>query len=398
MEIGEAPIDNRMDFLSTSHADLRSSEKAANRLRKQKQKYYAYRGVHPSWVGQLYYTLTLVSEETVTDGKRNKQKKSHATAVVENEHEALLEKILSRQDFPTSMTLASSIHQAISETRASRSTATNSAHGHETLSPQHSPSATLEAPTSFTQLTQSWEHNAEPLSDLLAQIPNSRLKLKLKPWTKRDNFEQKEFFSSGPDRRHSKSRRIREWNSQHYDIRRLGRAARQQAAQRRDVEEEKEQAVHGVSIEQLLDGWGWNGDVFEYNPAIFTRTGPGPWITWVPGPDASDDVTADDDDDADADADADAQEGNEDTTEAVDERSEVLSMLESLLASSEIVIVARPRSDVHGDDDSSVGFDLDYDNMSDLADAVADIEWEILSDCGQGHDSAPVTGADDDVT
>jgi len=40
-----------------SHRDLRSHSHAVNRQSKQSAKYYGYRGVHPSWIDQAYFSL-----------------------------------------------------------------------------------------------------------------------------------------------------------------------------------------------------------------------------------------------------------------------------------------------------------------------------------------------------
>ncbi len=40
-----------------THRDLRSRRHARNRCAKQSAKYYGYRGVHPSWIGQPYHSL-----------------------------------------------------------------------------------------------------------------------------------------------------------------------------------------------------------------------------------------------------------------------------------------------------------------------------------------------------
>ncbi|KIW53362.1 hypothetical protein PV05_08942 [Exophiala xenobiotica] len=40
-----------------THRDLRSRRHAQNRCAKQSAKYYGYRGVHPSWIGQPYHSL-----------------------------------------------------------------------------------------------------------------------------------------------------------------------------------------------------------------------------------------------------------------------------------------------------------------------------------------------------
>jgi hypothetical protein len=43
---------------NNSHRDIRSSRHALNRQRKASSKYYRYRGVHPSWLGQPYLDVT----------------------------------------------------------------------------------------------------------------------------------------------------------------------------------------------------------------------------------------------------------------------------------------------------------------------------------------------------
>jgi len=292
MELIEGPDTGCNEPAAPTHVDLRSAEKAANRLRKQKQKYYAYRGVHPSWVGRQYYALTLVSEEPVAFPKnKNKNKKTkrlHPTAVVETEHEALLDELLTKPYSLTGMSLPGSIHQAIAEAHAAGYTTTQPDHKHETsTAPADNAYAdtdtdtdTIDAPMSLARLTKTWHYPSKSASTLISQPPSPslpgtnttrfKLKLKVKTWTKRDNFEHKEYFSAGPDRRHSKSRRVREWRSQHCEMQRLGRTARQRGAAGSAMRKEAEE-------EMVVGRWDWswnwsgNGDVTEYDCATYVR-------------------------------------------------------------------------------------------------------------------------------
>lgn len=417
METIAAPETGCNEPLAPTHVDLRSAEKAANRLRKQKQKHYAYRGVHPSWVGRQYYTLTLVSEEPVTfpKNKNKKTKRLHSTPVVETEQEAILDELLTKPYSLTSMTLPGAIHHAIAEARAAGYTPTHPDHKHEThtASAEHAyadtGTDTIDAPMSLARVTGTWHYSSnskpisQPPSPSLPSPNTPRFKLKLKTWTKRDNFEHKEYFSAGPDRRHSKSRRVREWRSQHVEMQRLGRTARQRGAAGRAMREEGEEMV----VRGWDRNWSGNGDVFEYDCAKYARprwpgrimyleelggedddaeiesngnagrsVSVGSWLhpTWHV--ESSDD--GDGDDTAGVDDQAEIQvEGREDE-DIGDERfgtlSMVMSMLESLLASSEIVVVSRPRADADAD--------IDVMSKSDLTDVVADIdiEWDMLSD------------------
>lgn len=360
-------VDNNSEPFRPIYADLRSAEKAANRLRKQKQKYYAYRGAHPSWVGQQYYTLTLVSEEPATFRTSKEWKTHHATAVVETEHETLLDQLLRKQNIFTSMTLPPTIQHAVAEARTTGHNMPHSEHRHETLTPDYSAADTIEAPTSLTQLADAWQQNTEALGTFPEVNGDARFKLKIKKWTKRDNFEQKEHFSGGPDRRHSRSRRIREWNSQHYEIRRLGRAMRQRGTTRRGIEEDQQLALPSAVLALDVCGcWVETGErcnVMDSELDSYTATD----VDALPASETRDTAAA-----------FDVGVENDDRQ---DKTSEALSMLESLLASSEIVIVSSARSDVDLDVDDDCS-SIDFDNMSDLADVIADIEWEMLSDSG----------------
>ncbi|KAK5093417.1 hypothetical protein LTR70_004777 [Exophiala xenobiotica] len=445
MELIEGPDTGCNEPAAPTHVDLRSAEKAANRLRKQKQKYYAYRGVHPSWVGRQYYALTLVSEEPVAFPKnknKNKSKKTkrlHPTAVVETEHEALLDELLTKPYSLTSMTLPGSIHQAIAEAHAAGYTTTHPDHKHETsTAPADNAYAdtdtdtdTIDAPMSLARLTETWHYPSKSTSNLISpppspslpgtNTPRFKLKLKVKTWTKRDNFEHKEYFSAGPDRRHSKSRRVREWRSQHCEMQRLERTARQRGAagtaMRKEAEEE-------MVVKRRDWNWSGNGDVTEYYCATYTRplwpgrimyleelgvgeadaeiestdtdtarrglTG-GSWLypTWHVDGGGDGDSTAAVDEQAEIQVDGREDEGIGDEwfETLYMSMSMSVSLLESLLASSEIVVVSQPqpqpRSEVDVDDDSG---SIDIDFVADLADVVADsdidIEWDVpvLSD------------------
>lgn len=50
-----------------THLDLRSYKHALKREAKQSAKYYGYRGVHPSWIGQRYHALGPDSDQALTD-------------------------------------------------------------------------------------------------------------------------------------------------------------------------------------------------------------------------------------------------------------------------------------------------------------------------------------------
>jgi len=357
------------DPLSPTHADLRSSEKAANRQRKQKQKYYAYRGVHPSWVGQQYYTLTLVSEEPLALAANQKTTQPHPPAVVETEHEDLLNKLLKRQHSLIDMTLPGSILQAVAEARAAGYTPTHPASKHErhTSGSAHTDTdidtITNAAPISLTRLTETLHDTdlSEHQPHLPTTPPKYRLKLKVATWTKHDNFAHKERFIVGPDRRHSRSRRIREWMNRHTEAERLGRTARQRGQLGRAIREEEEQEVVVCSHRDISIGGAGAGAGAGTLGSDCARPGP---------------VTCPTEDDT-----ADGAEHVE--TEA----DGTLSVLESLLGSAEAVVVSRARSDADADaqdDSSSIEFDIMSD--SDLADVLGgiDIEWDMLSDVGTG--------------
>lgn len=348
------------DPLSPTHADLRSSEKAANRQRKQKQKYYAYRGVHPSWIGQQYYTLTLVSEEPLALAANQKTKQPHAPAVVETEHEDLLNQLLKRQHSLIDMTLPGSIHQALAEARAAGYTPAHPTSKHErhTAGSADTDTLTTAAPISLTRLTETLHGIAPP--EHQPHLPKYKLKIKVATWTKHDNFAHKEHFIVGPDRRHSRSRRIREWMNRHTEAERLGRTARQRGQQGRAIREEEEEEEQEVVVDSdrdiSIDGAGAGAGTLGSD-----RARPGP-VT-CPG----EDDTADGAEQAETVADG------------------TLSVLESLLGSAEAVVASRTRLDADAEDgSSSIEFDVMSD--SDLADILGgiDIEWDMLSDVGTG--------------
>lgn len=388
MEIPEDVLDCCIETFVPSYVDLRSPEKAANRLRKQKQKYYAYRGVHPSWVGQQYYTLTLVSEEPVRLSRTRKRKHVHTTAVVEPEHETILDDLLSRQDSLTTMMTAPSIHHAIAEARATGHNATHTENNTDTYSADYAIATTLEAPTSLTQLAGYWQHNAYfqsvpalPNPDHPTHV-NMNLKLKLKTWTKRDNFEQKTYFSSGPDTRHSRGRRIRRDYTQRWENRMVERAMLRRGLRDNAIEtpsdvEAMDICDCGCDWREWLDNWEELKDLVEGEDGtarVCETTSAYHW--WSGALDREMEV-----------------EGESNTEqETTDERSEVFSVLESLLSSSEIVVVSRSQSQSYvdwDDDGGSVGLN----DISDLVGALDEVEWDVVSDTGWSE-SAPVTGAE----
>ncbi|EXJ57323.1 hypothetical protein A1O7_07670 [Cladophialophora yegresii CBS 114405] len=58
-----ADIVSRSDADACVYRDLRSHRRPDNRHAKQSAKYYGYRGVHPSWIGQPYFDITTGSQD-----------------------------------------------------------------------------------------------------------------------------------------------------------------------------------------------------------------------------------------------------------------------------------------------------------------------------------------------
>lgn len=208
-------------FSSSSHRDLRAEERAVNRERKQKQKYYAYRGVKPSWVGQHYYDLIVVREENVDFKRNRKTKKFCSSVVVEHELPIRLDDVLSRQ-LPFYQSYAAAyITHAINENTEK----------HKYLTPLNTNTETLVESADLTALFRQCAVSGADLKGL-------RVKLKVRIWTKRDNFCQKEFFVGGPDVRHHRGkRRVRERHCKKRTEHDQQRDNRSHAIQRRAVEE-----------------------------------------------------------------------------------------------------------------------------------------------------------------
>lgn len=207
-----------LDIDQQTHRDLRAQEKADNRIRKQKQKYYGYRGVKPSWVGQEYYNVTLVTENTVSwmKSRKTKPKTFHPAVVIEKELPTGLPELLPSYVSWGMRFLDPYIHLAVAEARGN-SKNIHPERIHEALTPSYADVDTIEAPNSLARVP-------EDLNKIMSKFPSdARWKLKVRTWTKKDSFKNKDFFTGGPDIRHSRSRRFRERRCQKWNLRSLQR-------------------------------------------------------------------------------------------------------------------------------------------------------------------------------
>lgn len=334
--------------------DLRSPSKAKDRYRKQKQKYYAHRAVHPSWVGQPYYTLVPVTEETVSWAKEKRTHRFHAAEVIEIEHQDLADMMRCNVAFPFSDTLDSIIEHAISEIRNPLTPRERTFYAdgrHVAYTPDFDRVHTLEAPRALSVI----DRTIFSAGRRMPWPENVRFKLKICQWTKQDNFDHKERFTWGPDRRHHKSRRIREKGLQKWTLSCLGRKTKQKSAEERaaaqaadDCAEDREVLASWASPE---DGCELCKDGAAHQVQVEIATSP-PSM-----------------------ADEDDEEPQSATSEG--SLSETFSLLESQLSSSAVVIQVGGGED---DTDSLV----DVDALSDIDGAFyeLDLEWEIVSDSG----------------
>lgn len=252
------------------HRDLRAEERVINRERKQKQKYCAYRGVKPSWVGQKYYDLVVVKEEVIQFTKSRKTRKFYPSVVVEHELSDDLDRVVATPLPFSSWYAAAYIAQAIAEKRIAEHIPK-----YISYTPQHTDIDTLEAPLTLSRLPQ--QCAVSP-----ANLHNSRLKLKLRVWTKRDNFEQKDFFIGGPDRRHHRGkRRVREKHLQKWNEHDLQRDNRSHATLAHDIDEENFSMLNWASTIRsdpkgsLSDTVFWDPGFEGHNILLFGEEEPG---------------------------------------------------------------------------------------------------------------------------
>lgn len=218
------------------HRDLRSYEKALNRQRKQSQKYYGYRGVKPSWVGQKYYTLVLTpngNTETHTKPTHNHNTRNSRDKEVFNQQiqrSDTIDQPLINQNTSTDLRHElgywpwsvfyheNSVQLCIAEARANNSL--------------------THAPTALSNLESTLRYNQQYTSYIKHPLsPNHTITLALKTWTKEDNFTIKDIGIYPLDRRHHHGKKYREKASMKYNVAHLRRDAKSVGAQRLECAE-----------------------------------------------------------------------------------------------------------------------------------------------------------------
>ncbi|KAJ9662465.1 hypothetical protein H2198_001354 [Neophaeococcomyces mojaviensis] len=206
------------------HRDIRSREKALNRRRKQSQKYYGYRGVKPSWVGQKYYTLAFVPIEDTkaatklkhTRGTRASHKKDVSNPRANGFHdtdECLLDEVIMTKfedGFENwiwnTFYYDNYINLCASEAR-----------GNKTLT---------HAPVTLSSLESTLRDSQDPTETIPKLPADQKIVFTLATWTKQDNFAQKETGIYPLDRRHHRGKRYREKCSRKWNMEKLGRGTK----------------------------------------------------------------------------------------------------------------------------------------------------------------------------
>lgn len=228
-----------------THRDLRSCQKALHRQRKQSQKYYGYRGVKPSWVGQKYYTFVLVPNK---DSKTLPNIKSTSTTRVSRNIDVcdLQSKRFQPRDAHVSdentpiklydkfgdwawKTLYHDNYAAlcVAEARA-KGTLT------------HAPAALSSLECAL--------RNLDYFPDTASAIPASqKVVLTLETWTKQDNFAQKDIGIYPLCSRHHRGKKYREKGCRKENVKKLRRGAKSLNVERTERDE----------IAQTRGMWMW---------------------------------------------------------------------------------------------------------------------------------------------
>lgn len=360
------------------HKDFRSSSVPNKRRRKTLTKYYSFRAVHPSWVGQSYYTLQLVSStvHTARIAPKKPQQETpdfYITHIVEREEPALLETL--RRDHPGwysfhPLALLPEVHIAIAQAK--------------NADPDSYPIVLSEPdfiePDDLTDPPNIERVPIEPPGAYPPTMPdNLHLKLRLKIWTKTDNYENSTNFWWGPDRRHHRGkRRVREKHLQKWNEKCLGRGMREPQRQLRwEIDSSYTYGVLDVGSWpcRRWDSWvsGVDTTYWDWDDENWLGTG---W--W--------------DDDGEV---ADEECGWGDRwTERVDQVEVIykVSQWRQLWCDYEGMAEMEGSEDEGEEDTFSVGsdvvilervtneeVDMDLDMMSDLAEVLVDEEWDVLS-------------------
>lgn len=375
-----------MDFLCMdpefgSYRDFRSPAVPKQRRKEKRAKYYHYRAVHPSWIGQKYYTLRVVSSTIHTvrvkpNTLRYETPIFHVTHVIEKEEPLLFEQ-LNHSSSPwvyyRPLWLPSQTHEAVAQARAAD---VNSY-----------PIVVPDPRTTPCNIAKQIDHEDSNDPRSLERVPidppapfpdnmpdNLHLKLQVKTWTKQDNFADKEYFTGGPDRRHHRGkRRVREKRHQKWHEKELGRGQKQCSRFRKNEIAGYEQYEYKI--------WDENFESADYLlEALGSASMDDATIWWDCGWPGSNW----------RDIDGDAWSEDEHWIDIYTERFDHLELL------YKVVDWRRMNCDYEGmaeyeDDTVSVGsgvivlqrivdVDDDVDAMSDLAEVIAQEEWDMLSE------------------
>lgn len=376
------------------HRDFRSPSVPEQRRRKDTVKYYSYRAVHPSWVGQQYYTIHLVSStiHTLKIKPKSLQHEAaavHVTHVTEKDEPALLETLTESRSLWSYFNpwwLPSQVHLAVAQAKVADIDSYPVVVPNTQTTPINSDSLfDIDDPKNPRSIERIPIDPPAPYPDTMPD--NLHLKLRLNTWTKKDNYDTKSFYTWGPDRRHHHGKRkVREKHLQKWNDKTLGRGQRQKSQRIKYEVSGYGGPLHDhwmLYDHKPYDEWDDEEDIFTcYFDWISTWRGSG----W---PDIDGDAWSEDEHYC-----HDHWSGRIDQEKLIwkivrwrQERCDYEKMAEfefegavdeedTISVDSDVVVLERV---------VDINTDADVDVMSDLAEVIVQEEWDMLSDTSGIH-------------
>lgn len=365
-------FDIAMDPEFRLHRDFRSPSIPKQRRCKTSNKYYSYRAVHPSWVGQSYYTLHLVSStvHTVRVGPQNSRNRTPhicVTHVTEQDEPALLETL--RQDHGWHsfhpLWLESEIHVAVAQAKHVNVESYPIVVSDSGLAASEDP----ENPRNIERIS------INPPSAYPPTMPdNLHLKLRVRKWTKKDNYTDATKFWCGPDRRHSRGKRsYRERHLQKWNEKELGRGMRERTTRLKWERTESCRYNYEPRYTKVWDNWMSDCDTTYWDMDSENWLGTGWW------------------DDDGYEADEGEWHGGYHAVEREDEADVIYKVSQWRQLWCDYEGMAEMEGCEVEDDTFSVGSDVvvlehivdldaDLDMMSDVAEVLVQEEWDVVPD------------------
>lgn len=196
-DLASAYEDNQADreWMRCSDRDLRATSRGQLRDRKQKEKYYRYRASKPSTIGKSCYTLTMTKPERGSDGVITSTKRcakpKYPSVSREYEDCAALKKVAKKTLYLVGLNTSDIVVMAASSADRVRRRSRTPVPVDGALLPSNALDLALEEFHRRASEMRVWNMAWYVLS---RENLDARLRLKVRKWTKRDNYENRTNF------------------------------------------------------------------------------------------------------------------------------------------------------------------------------------------------------------